>query len=283
MKLIIQIPCYNEEETLAVALRDLPRAVDGFDTVEWLVIDDGSTDRTSQVAHACGVDHVVRLNKNRGLAHGFMAGLEACLRLDADVIVNTDADNQYDARCIPDLVRPILEKRADIVVGSRPIRSIEHFSPVKKLLQGFGSWVVRVVSGTDIPDAPSGFRAMSRDAAARLNVFNAYTYTLETIIQAGQKNMSIVRGADRGERRAAAVAADEGNPFLRPQVDRHHHPHLHRLPPLPHLHGGGDAGVRPGRAARRALPHPEGDGLLRGQRPVADPRLGAARASASRR
>jgi glycosyltransferase involved in cell wall biosynthesis len=192
MKLIIQIPCYNEAGTLAVALADLPRRLDGFESVEWLIVDDGSTDGTAEIALANGVDHIVRFSKNRGLASGFMAGLEACLQLGADVIVNTDADNQYDAKCIPDLIAPIIDGRADIVIGARPIRNIEHFSPVKKLLQAFGSWVVRFVSGTDIPDAPSGFRAMTKDAAARLNVFNAYTYTLETIIQAGQKNMSIM-------------------------------------------------------------------------------------------
>lgn len=192
MKLIIQIPCFNEAGTLAIALKALPRKVESFDTVEWLIIDDGSTDTTVEVAKANGVDHVVIFTKNQGLARGFMAGLDACLKLGADVIINTDADNQYSAGNIPDLLLPILQKRADIVVGSRPISDIEHFSPVKKLLQCFGSWVVRVVSGTAIDDAPSGFRAMTRDAALRLNVFNDYTYTLETIIQAGQKNMSIV-------------------------------------------------------------------------------------------
>ena len=192
MKLIIQIPCFNEAGTLAIALRELPRTVDGFDIVEWLIIDDGCTDNTVEVAKANGVNHVVSFTKNQGLARGFMAGLEASLKLGADVIINTDADNQYNAGNIPDLVAPILQKKADIVVGARPISDIEHFSPVKKLLQGFGSWVVRVVSGTSIDDAPSGFRAMTRDAALRLNVFNSYTYTLETIIQAGQKNMSIV-------------------------------------------------------------------------------------------
>jgi glycosyltransferase involved in cell wall biosynthesis len=192
VKLIIQIPCFNEANTLAIALKELPRKVDGFDTVEWLVIDDGSTDNTVEVAKANGVDHVVSFTKNQGLARGFMAGLDACLKLGADVIINTDADNQYNAGNIPDLVAPIMQKRADIVVGARPINDIEHFSPVKKLLQCFGSWVVRVVSGTAIDDAPSGFRAMTRDAALHLNVFNSYTYTLETIIQAGQKNMSIV-------------------------------------------------------------------------------------------
>ncbi|PIY98909.1 MAG: glycosyl transferase [Hydrogenophilales bacterium CG_4_10_14_0_8_um_filter_62_70] len=191
MKLIIQIPCYNEAGTLAIALAALPRKVPGFDTVEWLIIDDGSTDDTVAVARANGVDHVIRHTRNQGLARGFMTGLDACLRLGADVIVNTDADNQYNADDIPALTKPILEHRADIVVGARPIETIKHFSPVKKMLQKLGSWVVRLASKTDIPDAPSGFRAMSRAAAQRLMVFNDYTYTLETIIQAGQKNMAI--------------------------------------------------------------------------------------------
>ena len=191
MKLIIQIPCYNEAGTLAIALAALPRQVPGFDSVEWLIIDDGSTDDTVAEARANGVDHVVRHTGNQGLARGFMTGLDACLRLGADVIVNTDADNQYNADDIPALTKPILEHRADIVVGARPIETIKHFSPVKKMLQKLGSWVVRVASNTDVPDAPSGFRAMSRATAQRLMVFNDYTYTLETIIQAGQKNMAI--------------------------------------------------------------------------------------------
>lgn len=192
MKLIIQIPCYNEAGTLAIALAALPRQVPGFDTVEWLVIDDGSVDDTARIALENGVDHVVRHSRNQGLARGFMTGLEACLERGADVIVNTDADNQYNADDIPALVNPILQHKADIVVGARPIDTIEHFSPAKKFLQKLGSWVVRVVSRTSIPDAPSGFRAMSRAAAQRLVVFSDYTYTLETIIQAGQKNMAIM-------------------------------------------------------------------------------------------
>jgi glycosyltransferase involved in cell wall biosynthesis len=192
VKLIIQIPCYNEAETLPVALKDLPRSVEGFDKVEWLVINDGSTDNTAEVAKANGVDHVVSFSRNQGLARGFLAGLDACIKRGADVIVNTDADNQYRAADIPLLLRPILDNRADIVVGARPIGEIKHFSVIKKLLQKLGSWIVRSASRTDIPDAPSGFRALSREAALRLNVFNEYTYTLETIIQAGQKNMSII-------------------------------------------------------------------------------------------
>lgn len=191
MKLIIQIPCYNESETLAITLNDLPRFVEGFNVVEWLIINDGSSDNTVQVAKDNGVDHVVSFSKNQGLARGFMAGLDACLKLGADVIVNTDADNQYSAFNIPELVAPVLAKQADIVIGTRPISQIEHFSFVKKILQKLGSLVVRLASGTSIEDAPSGFRAISRDAALQLNVFNGYTYTLETIIQAGQKNMSI--------------------------------------------------------------------------------------------
>ncbi len=191
MKLIIQIPCYNEAETLAIALKELPRELEGFDKVEWLIINDGSTDDTVKVAKECGVDHIVNFKYNQGLARGFMAGLKECLRQGADVIVNTDADNQYEAKDIPKLVAPILEGRAEYVVGARPISQTEHFSPAKKLLQKLGSWVVRKASRTDIPDAPSGFRAISRECAMQLNVYNNYTYTLETIIQAGQKNMAI--------------------------------------------------------------------------------------------
>jgi len=191
MKLIIQIPCYNEAETLAIALGALPREVEGFDTVEWLIINDGSTDDTVKVAKECGVDHIVDFKHNQGLAKGFMAGIKECLRQGADVIVNTDADNQYEANDIPKLVKPILEHKAEYVIGARPIDKTEHFSPAKKLLQKLGSWVVRKASRTDIPDAPSGFRAMSRECAMQLNVYNNYTYTLETIIQAGQKNMAI--------------------------------------------------------------------------------------------
>lgn len=191
MKLIIQIPCYNEAATLAIALRELPRSIEGFDKVEWLVINDGSTDNTVEVATTNGVDHLVSFSKNQGLARGFMAGLDACVKLGADVIVNTDADNQYNAADIPLLLRPILDGKAEIVIGARPIGEIKHFSPIKKFLQKLGSWVVRITSRTDVADAPSGFRAISREAALRLNVFNDYTYTLETIIQAGQKNMAI--------------------------------------------------------------------------------------------
>ncbi len=191
MKLIIQIPCYNEAETLAIALGALPREVEGFDAVEWLIINDGSTDETVKVAKECGVDHIVNFKHNQGLAKGFMAGLKECLKQGADVIVNTDADNQYEADDIPKLTQPIIDHKAEYVIGARPISQTEHFSPSKKFLQKLGSWVVRKASRTDIPDAPSGFRAMSRECAMQLNVYNNYTYTLETIIQAGQKNMAI--------------------------------------------------------------------------------------------
>ena len=192
MKLIIQIPCFNEAQTLGIAVSALPRRVAGFSTVEWLIVDDGSSDDTARVAREAGVDHIVRHPANRGLAAAFMTGLEACLRLGADVIVNTDADNQYEARDIPLLTAPILDGKADMVVGARPIDDTEHFSIIKKKLQRLGSWAVRVASKTDVIDAPSGFRAISRQAAMRLNVFNAYTYTLETIIQAGLSNLHVV-------------------------------------------------------------------------------------------
>jgi glycosyltransferase involved in cell wall biosynthesis len=186
MKLIIQIPCWNEEEQLPATLRDLPRHVPGFDTVEWLVIDDGSTDRTIEVARAGGVDHIVRLTNNKGLAAGFQAGLDACLKLGADVIVNTDADNQYSALDIPKLVAPIVAGNADMVIGDRETDSIEHFSPLKKRLQKLGSGVVRAASNTEVPDTTSGFRAYNREAAIQMAVVSKYTYTLETIIQAGK-------------------------------------------------------------------------------------------------
>ncbi|MFW5799386.1 MAG: glycosyltransferase family 2 protein [Spirochaetota bacterium] len=191
MKLIIQIPCYNEAKTLATALKHIPREIEGVDKVELLIINDGSTDNTVEIAGENGVDHIVSFSKNKGLARGFMAGLDECIKKGADIIVNTDADNQYNANDIPKLIKPILDGKADMVVGERPISKTKHFSPIKKFLQKMGSRVVRMVSKTNIPDAPSGFRAMSKDAAMRLNVFNDYTYTLETIIQAGQKDMAI--------------------------------------------------------------------------------------------
>lgn len=191
MKLIIQIPCYNEEETLTVALNDLPKYIDGIDEIEYLIINDGSKDKTVEVAKKWGVHHIVSFKRNKGLAYGFMAGLDACLRNGADIIVNTDADNQYCAEDIEKLVRPILEGKTDIVTGERPIDKTKHFSPLKKKLQHFGSWTVRVASNTDIPDAPSGFRAYSREAAMRMNVVNEYTYTLETIVQAGRSKIAM--------------------------------------------------------------------------------------------
>lgn len=192
MKLIIQIPCYNEAETLEIALNDLPKTIEGIDEIEYLIINDGSTDKTVEVALNWGVHHIVNFTRNKGLAKGFMAGLNACLEYGADIIVNTDADNQYCGADVETIVRPILEGKADIVVGERPIDQTEHFSPIKKKLQHFGSWVVRKASKTDIPDAPSGFRAFSREAALRLNVINDYTYTLETIVQAGRNKMAII-------------------------------------------------------------------------------------------
>lgn len=192
MKLIIQIPCYNEAETLEVTLNDLPKHIDGIDTIEYLIINDGSKDNTVEVAKKWGVHHVVNFRSNKGLAKGFMAGLDACVKLGADIIVNTDADNQYCGADIETIVRPILEEKADIVIGERPIDEIEHFSPLKKKLQHLGSWVVQKASKTKIPDAPSGFRAYSREAAMRMNVINEYTYTLETIVQAGRNRMAIM-------------------------------------------------------------------------------------------
>jgi glycosyltransferase involved in cell wall biosynthesis len=190
-KLIIQIPCLDEEATIGATLAALPRSVHGFEVVEWLIVDDGSRDATVSVARRAGVDHVVSLPHNQGLARAFMAGLEASLKAGADVIVNTDADNQYSAASIPDLVAPILDGRAQIVVGARPIAQHGEFSLAKKVLQRIGSAVVRIASGTQIADAPSGFRAIHASAALRLNVFGDYTYTLETIIQAGRKGIPI--------------------------------------------------------------------------------------------
>lgn len=190
-KVIIQIPCYNEEKTIGITLSQLPRELPGIDKVEWLVIDDGSTDRSVEIAKQHGVDHIVHLAQNSGLASAFMAGIERSLSEGATIIVNTDADNQYQAEDIPKLIKPVLSGEADIVIGERPIDKIKHFSTIKKQLQKLGSWVVRKASQSDITDAPSGFRAFSRDAAMHLNVFSEYTYTLETIIQAGQKKMAI--------------------------------------------------------------------------------------------
>lgn len=191
MKLIIQIPCYNEAETLEIALNALPKHIDGIDVIEYLIINDGSQDNTEEVARNWGVNYIVNFRNNKGLARGFMAGIDACLRNGADIIVNTDADNQYCADDIEKLIQPILRKEAGMVIGERPIDETEHFSPLKKRLQHLGSWVVRKASKTDIPDAPSGFRAYSRSTAMRLNVINEYTYTLETIVQAGRNKMAV--------------------------------------------------------------------------------------------
>lgn len=192
MKLIIQICCYNEEDSLPETLKALPKKLDGIDEIEVLVINDGSSDRTAKVAAEHGVDHIISFKKNQGLARSFMAGLNTCLKFGADIIVNTDADNQYNAGDIPTLIQPILEGKADMVIGARPISRIKNFSFFKKILQKMGSWLVRRASRTTVEDAPSGFRAISQNSALKLNVFNAFTYTHETIIQAGQKNMVVV-------------------------------------------------------------------------------------------
>ena len=191
MKLVIQIPCLNEADTLGLTLADLPREVLGVDAVELLVVDDGSTDRTVEVAREFGVQHIIHHSENRGLAAAFQSGLDACLQLGADIIVNTDADNQYPGNAITELISPILAGNADMVIADRQTDQIKHFSPVKKMLQRAGSAAVRFVSGTPVPDAPSGFRALTREAALRINVLTNYTYTLETIIQAGKKNLTV--------------------------------------------------------------------------------------------
>lgn len=191
LTLVIQIPCFNESATLPIALADLPRDVAGFSRVKILIIDDGSSDDTVSVARRCGVDRIVSLGRNRGLACAFMTGLEAALAMGADVIVNTDADNQYDGAAIPALTAPVVAGKADIVVGSRPIEGIAHFSPLKKRLQRLGSFVMRLASGTTVADAPSGFRAISREAAYRMAVTGRYTYTMETLIQAGSDGLVV--------------------------------------------------------------------------------------------
>ena len=213
MKLIIQIPCLNEAGALPATLADLPRHLPGVDKIEWLIINDGSTDRTVEVARSLGVDHVVDLPVNMGLAYAFTAGLARALAEGADIIVNTDADNQYDAADIPTLIAPILARQAQLVIGDRPIATIEHFSWIKRKLQHLGSGVIRFVSGTAIRDAPSGFRAFSREAALRINVFDTYTYTLESIIQAGLSNIRITSVPIRvnGETRPSRLVRSIGN------------------------------------------------------------------------
>ena len=191
MKLIIQIPCLNEEKTLPVTLKEIPRKIDGVDEIELLVIDDGSTDNTIKVARENGVQHIVRFTNNKGLAEAFNAGLDACLKLGADIIVNTDGDNQYSGEDIKKLIQPIIDGEADIVIGDRQVNGIKHFSYAKRKLQILGSWVVKHVSNTNVPDATSGFRALSREAALRMNVVTRFSYTLETIIQAGKKNLAV--------------------------------------------------------------------------------------------
>jgi len=191
MKLIVQIPCLNEETMLPQTLRGIPRTIPGIDAVEVLVIDDGSTDRTSEVARANGADHIVRFTRRKGLAYGFMAGLDAAIRLGADVIVNTDADNQYPSEDIPRLIAPILAGESDMVIGDRGVGEVAHFSWTKRRLQTLGSWVVRKVSQTNVPDTTSGFRALTRDAALRINIVSEFTYTLESIIQAGKKKLAV--------------------------------------------------------------------------------------------
>jgi glycosyltransferase involved in cell wall biosynthesis len=191
VKVIIQIPCYNEEATLPETVHDLPRELRGVDEVEILVVDDGSGDRTLEVAKELGVDHIVHLKQNQGLAYAFMAGLEAALEAGADIVVNTDADNQYRGEDIERLIQPLLGGEADIAVGDRDVSTVEHFSPVKRMLQRWGSWVVEKAAGIAIPDATSGFRAFTREAAMRLTVLSDYTYTLETLIQAGARRMAV--------------------------------------------------------------------------------------------
>ena len=191
MKLIVQIPCLNEERTLPVTVRDIPQRIPGIEEIEILIIDDGSTDRTLEVAKECGVNHIVKIPQTKGLANGFKAGIDACLLLGADIIVNTDGDNQYKGQDIPKLIQPILEHKAEMIIGDRQVDTIEHFSDTKKFLQKFGSWVVSLASATDVPDTTSGFRAYSREAALKINVLSEFTYTLETIIQAGQKNITV--------------------------------------------------------------------------------------------
>ena len=218
-KLIIQIPCLNEAQTLPVTLSDLPSRIDGVDCIEVLIVDDGSTDGTCQVAEQCGVDHIVRFATHRGLARGFAAGLDACLRLGADIIVHTDADGQYPGEDIPRLVAPILRGEADMVIGDRGVDSVEHFTPVKRLLQRLGSITVSMLSGIKVGDVTSGFRAYSREAALRLNILSDFTYTLETIIQSGKKPITILTVPTRSNPPTRPSRLFKGVPqYLRRQI-----------------------------------------------------------------
>ena len=218
-KLIIQIPCLNEAQTLPVTLSDLPSRIDGVDCIEVLIVDDGSTDGTCQVAEQCGVDHIVRFATHRGLARGFAAGLDACLRLGADIIVHTDADGQYPGADIPRLVAPILRGEADMVIGDRGVDSVEHFTPVKRLLQRLGSITVSMLSGIKVGDVTSGFRAYSREAALRLNILSDFTYTLETIIQSGKKPITILTVPTRSNPPTRPSRLFKGVPqYLRRQI-----------------------------------------------------------------
>lgn len=217
MKLIVQIPCYNEEQTLPQTVADIPRKIAGIETVEVLIIDDGSTDRTVEAAQAAGVDHIIRNKRNLGLAWTFRRGLDACLKNGADIIVNTDGDNQYDGREIPRLVKPLIDGEADMAVGDRNPGALQHFSLIKRWLQRFGSWTMRRLSGTEVADSTSGFRAYTREAALRINVINDFTYTLETLIQAGKRRLRIAdvpiaaRHTPRRSRLAPTMAHYLGN------------------------------------------------------------------------
>jgi glycosyltransferase involved in cell wall biosynthesis len=218
-KLIIQIPCLNEAQTLPATLEDLPSQIEGIDTIEVLIIDDGSTDGTCQVAQASGIDHLVRFPRHRGLAKGFAAGLDACLRLGADVIVHTDADGQYPGEHIPKLVAPILRCEADIVIGDRGVDAVEHFSPSKRFLQRLGSRVVSKLSGVKVGDVTSGFRAYSREAALRLNILSDFTYTLDSLIQSGGKPITVVTVPTRSNAPTRPSRLFKGVPeYIRRQV-----------------------------------------------------------------
>ncbi len=240
MKLIIQIPCYNEAQTLPITLKELPRQFPGIDQVEFLVIDDGSEDGTAQVAEENGVQHVVRLNPHRGLAAGFTAGLEACLRQGADIIINTDADNQYNAEDMQRLIAPILSGQAEVVVGDRGVASLSSFSPSKRLLQRLGSWVVARASGLKTPDATSGFRAISREAALRTLVLSEYSYTLETLIQAGHRGMAVAYVPIRTNPHTRPSRLIRSIPQYLAIFGHHHRPRLCHVPAITDIYRAGD-------------------------------------------